>query len=62
MSTATTVCMNSLFGINVDILANKINTFAAANTIDSPSNLINHYLYIFSGTKDTVVKPSKIFP
>lgn len=50
--------MSSLFGININILTNKISSFWQQNLIDNPDNLKNHNVYIFSGSRDTVVAQS----
>ena len=47
--------MNSIIPININVLTNNVKIFWQNNYIDDPNNLKNHNVYIFSGSKDTVV-------
>jgi hypothetical protein len=55
LNVASTVCMNSIVPINLNILTNNIKIFWQNKWIDNPDNLKKHNAYLFSGTKDTVV-------
>lgn len=57
---ALTICMSPLTkatGPNAGALAELAKHTAAAGVIDPIKNLANHRLYIFTGTKDSVVSP-----
>lgn len=54
---ATEQCMYALGGPDADKSVTYTNTQAAAGTIDSTSNLADDKVFLFSGTKDTVVNP-----
>ncbi len=58
MNVALTICMNSIIPININVLTNNVKIFWQNSYIDDPSNLKNHNVYIFSGTKDTIVSKS----
>ena len=51
--------MSSLVGPSVTGLTNKIDEYSKNNLIDNVSNLNNHRVYVYSGTKDTTVRPGK---
>ena len=59
MNVALTICMNSIIPININVLTNNVKIFWQNNYIDDPNNLKNHNVYIFSGSKDTVVSKSR---
>ena len=52
--------MTSLIGPSVATLTSKIDAYASANQIDSVANLNGDRVYIYSGTNDITVKPSKL--
>lgn len=56
---ATSSCMSGL-GLTVatSTLINKANSYSNAGSIDPLSNLKNHRVYIYSGSKDTTVASS----
>lgn len=58
LTIATTTCMSSLVGPSVTGLTNKIDEYSNSNLIDNVSNLKNHRVYVYSGTKDTTVRPA----
>jgi hypothetical protein len=58
LTTAMVTCMTSLIGPTLTTLTSKLESFASSNLIDDISNLKNDRVYVFSGTKDTTVKPS----
>lgn len=58
--TATTSCMSLGTGINVANMQSKVSTYYSQSLIDNPANLRNHYVYLYSGTADFVVRNSKI--
>ena len=51
--------MTSLIGPSVTGLNAKIDEYSNNNLIDNVSNLKNHRLYVYSGTKDATVRPGK---
>ncbi len=57
MITALTNCMNVPASISVDSLVSSTKSFASQGTIDPLENLKKQNMYLFSGTKDTVVNP-----
>lgn len=58
---ATSSCMSGL-GLTVatSTLINKANSYSNAGSIDPLSNLKNHRVYIYSGSKDTTVASSVV--
>jgi len=56
-STAITSCMSSPAGINVNTLTTTAKNLAKAGSIDSLDNLTGQKVFIYSGSKDTTVKP-----
>jgi len=59
-STAVTTCMSSPLSLNVETLNTKAKALAKSNDIDELSNLSGSKVYVFSGTKDDVVKPDVV--
>lgn len=49
-------CMSLPDGIDVDELVTKTKDFAKEGYIDDTSNIANQNVYLYSGTRDTVVK------
>ncbi|CAJ0960722.1 unnamed protein product [Ranitomeya imitator] len=58
--TATNACMKLPTSINVATLKSKTQTYANSGLLDPLSNLANSRVYIFSGTRDTVVVPGVV--
>jgi hypothetical protein len=54
---ATVDCMNVPASINIDTLVAKAKSLASSGSIDALSNLDGHSVFLFSGTKDSVVNP-----
>ena len=52
--------MSSTTGPSLTTLTSKIDSFSSTGAIDNVSNLKNHRVYVFTGTKDTVVNSGKI--
>lgn len=59
-STALTTCMSSPLMLNVETLNTKAKALAKSKDIDDLSNLSGSKVYVFSGTKDDVVKPDVV--
>ena len=47
--------------ISVTELVRITYSTALTDTIDNPTNIKNHKVYLFSGSKDTVVVPGRLF-
>lgn len=58
LNIALTMCMNNMVPglIDTSLLVEKVHSYAASRKIDSPSNMTDNKVYIYSGTKDTVVR------
>ena len=56
MTNAITTCMSGS-GPSATTLTTKIDAYSKSGEIDNVTNLKNHRVYVYSGTKDTVVKP-----
>ncbi|KAL4439544.1 hypothetical protein ABPG74_003946 [Tetrahymena malaccensis] len=56
LSTALTNCMNIPTGINVNTLVTKSKNQSTTKAIDPVSNLQGKNIFLYSGSKDTVVK------
>ena len=54
---ALSACMKSPDLISVDKLVTITYTTALSDSIDNPTNMASDRVYLFSGTKDTVVNP-----
>ncbi|XP_003384510.1 PREDICTED: uncharacterized protein LOC100634387 [Amphimedon queenslandica] len=59
LNTALTSCMNRLLPSLMDVAkyVDKVHEDAKNGKIDDPTNLSNDLIYLYSGTKDTVVRP-----
>jgi len=57
MVTALTTCMSVPSGIVLSTLIAQTNSYYKSGLIDNPANLQNQKVWLFSGTKDTVVYP-----
>jgi hypothetical protein len=55
LTEAVTECMNLPQSINVDALIAAANKYAALKEIDDTANLNDAHVWLYSGTKDTVV-------
>ncbi|XP_040201481.1 uncharacterized protein LOC120932811 isoform X2 [Rana temporaria] len=60
MASATTTCMLFANSINMNNLFSKAESYASSSLIDPLSNLQNDKVFIFSGTKDSVVAPGVV--
>ncbi|KAM4038284.1 poly(3-hydroxybutyrate) depolymerase-like [Anomaloglossus baeobatrachus] len=60
MLTATNACMKLPASIDVASLRSQTQTYANSLLVDPLSNLANSRVYIFSGTRDTVVVPGVV--
>ncbi|KAM5173003.1 poly(3-hydroxybutyrate) depolymerase-like [Mantella aurantiaca] len=60
MMTATNACMKMPTSINLDSLYSKTQSYVTSALIDPVSNLANDKVYIFSGTRDSVVVPGVV--
>ncbi|XP_072255048.1 poly(3-hydroxybutyrate) depolymerase-like [Pyxicephalus adspersus] len=60
MITATNACMKFPASINVDSLVSKTQSYVTSALIDPVSNLANDKVFIFSGTRDSVVVPGVV--
>ncbi|KAM9311467.1 poly(3-hydroxybutyrate) depolymerase-like [Gastrophryne carolinensis] len=60
MMTALNACMKLPGSINVASLVSKTKSYATSFLIDPVSNMANDKIYIFSGTRDTVVVPGVV--
>jgi len=58
--TATTTCMLYPALISISQLVSATRYAYATNSIDSPNNLANAKVYLFSGSKDTIVNPGVV--
>ena len=58
LNTALAACMNASSPIDVADLVRLTKDSAQLNEIDAVSNLGDHRIWLFSGTKDSVVRPS----
>jgi len=56
MGYALSTCMSSPFMLNVNTLISKANSLSSSGDIDSTSNLADSKVYLYSGSRDTVVK------
>ena len=54
---ALSACMTKPELISVSSLVAVTGTTAISRTIDEPSNMKNHKVFLFSGTNDTIVVP-----
>lgn len=50
-------CMLGSVYISVSALQSQINSYASSGSIDSPTNMVNDRVYVFSGIYDTVQSP-----
>ncbi|CAH2276333.1 polyhydroxybutyrate depolymerase [Pelobates cultripes] len=60
MLTATNACMKLPSSINVNSLKSQTQSYANSGLIDPVSNLANSKVFIFSGSRDTVVVPGVV--
>lgn len=59
-TTALTSCMSSPTSLVVSTLNNKVTSLATSGSIDPVSNLKGSKVYLYSGSKDTVVYPGVV--
>ena len=59
LTNALVRCMTSPATIDVKVLEDKMRGFAASGDIDDTNNIKGDKVYLYSGTKDTVVDPGK---
>ncbi|XP_004919497.3 uncharacterized protein LOC101732077 [Xenopus tropicalis] len=60
MINALNTCMKLPYGININTLISKTNSYATSMLLDPVSNLAGQKVFIFSGSKDTVVVPGVV--
>lgn len=60
MGTALSTCMSSPMLLNVATLNTKAKDLAKSGSIDALSNISGSKVYVYSGTKDDVVKPDVV--